>query len=45
VAIVLAEVSHAPSALTLYRFSDGEPIAKGHFPLGETLWVLAKACS
>jgi hypothetical protein len=36
VAIVLAEVSHAPSAIVLHRFSDGEAIAKGRFPLGET---------
>lgn len=40
VALAIAEVSRAPSALELRRVSDGERIAKGRYPIGEPLVAL-----
>lgn len=40
IAVAIAEVSEAPSAIELRRFVDGERVAKGRHPLGETLVVI-----
>ena len=39
-AVGVGEVSEAPSAIELRRFVDGERVAKGRHPLGETLVVI-----